>query len=375
MTRVAVRLLHAEATGDAGPLTRRLAAIRLGIAEEVAERFRAAGAADVRILAGPPDDIAFGRRLRELVLTDTASGLVVAGSGSLALARRSDLVTFLEVAAADEPRALANNRYSADVVAIACAGRLASLPDLPGDNALPRWLAEVAGYAVTDLRARPHLGFDVDSPLDAVLLDAAHRAPSGEVEDELAAATLRRVAGVAADPRAELVVAGRTSARTLRWLERHAAARVRALVEERGLRAATRLALGPVDPGPRSGRSPAAGTPGTERAAGTDRPPRSVLGLALDAAGPEALGNFLAQLGDAAVVDTRVLMAHRLGANEEAWPPPEDRYASDLLLVDRVRDPWLRALTAAAAAAPIPVALGAHTLVGPGLPIALRPGG
>jgi hypothetical protein len=32
-----------------------------------------------------------------------------------------------------------------------------------------------------------------------------------------------------------------------------------------------------------------------------------------------------------------------------------------------VHDPWLRALTASAAAAPIPVLLGGHTLVGPGV--------
>nr|MCU0479422.1 hypothetical protein [Chloroflexota bacterium] len=68
-----------------------------------------------------------------------------------------------------------------------------------------------------------------------------------------------------------------------------------------------------------------------------------------------------------AIVDTRVLLAHRLGPDEDAWPAVEDRFASDLLLADRVTDPWLRALTAAAARAPIPVLLGGHTLVGPGL--------
>ncbi len=66
-------------------------------------------------------------------------------------------------------------------------------------------------------------------------------------------------------------------------------------------------------------------------------------------------------------MDTRVLLAHRLGADEDAWPPPEDRFASDLLLANHVGDPWLRALTVSAVDAPIPVLLGGHTLVGPGL--------
>ena len=153
-----------------------------------------------------------------------------------------------------------------------------------------------------------------------------------------------------ADARAELVVSGRTSARELGWLERRTACRVRALVEERGLRAA--------------GARPS-----------TPRPPGSTLGMLLDRDGPDALGTILARLGDAAVVDSRVLIAHRLGPDERRWPTAEDRFASDLLLTDRVADPWLRALTVSAATAPIPVALGGHTLVGPGLRLVARAGG
>jgi hypothetical protein len=92
-----------------------------------------------------------------------------------------------------------------------------------------------------------------------------------------------------------------------------------------------------------------------------------MLGILLDGAGPEALGNLLGRLGEAAVVDSRVLLAHRLGPDERDWPPSEDRHASDLLLPDRVRDPWLRALTVSALGAPIPILLGGHSLVGPGI--------
>jgi hypothetical protein len=162
---------------------------------------------------------------------------------------------------------------------------------------------------------------------------------------------------------------GRTSAATLAVLERRTACRVRALVEERGLRAASRLAQ--AGSGATSPRLPAPGSPAfgppPAGAVRPTRPPASVLGLLLDRDGPDALGALLARLGDAAVVDSRVLLAHRLGADESTWPVPEDRFASDLLLPDRIADPWLRAVTAAAVAAPIPVLLGGHTLVGPGL--------
>jgi hypothetical protein len=96
-----------------------------------------------------------------------------------------------------------------------------------------------------------------------------------------------------------------------------------------------------------------------------------VIGLLLDAQGPAALGTILGELSDGAIVDSRVLLAHRLGADESGWPPPEDRFASDLLLHERVADPWLRELTRAAAEAAIPVLLGGHTLVGPGLRLLL----
>jgi hypothetical protein len=165
------------------------------------------------------------------------------------------------------------------------------------------------------------------------------------------------VRSVGADARAELVVTGRVSVDTLAWLRRGVPARIRAIVEERGLRASTGLA---------SGHRSRAGEPVVPQ-----RPPASLLGMLLERDGAGALGSVVTTLGEAAVVDTRVLLAHRLGVDEERWPPPEDRFASDLLLPGRIRDPWLQALTASAVEARIPVLLGGHSLVGPGLRLLL----
>ncbi len=342
MQPVAVRILHPIASPQAGELERWLADERRANADALTGRFRAAGATDVRILEGAPDRRPFGARLRELVPGEPLGGLVVLGSGAIPLARGSFVGDLVAVAASGDRRALTNSFYSADVVAIGDTSVLAGVPDLPSDNALPRWLRERTGYRVDDARGRWRLAIDIDSPLDVVLLGRAPLdARANVVRDRLT-----RLDGVAADPRAELVVAGRASASTLRWLERRTASRTRAILEERGLRS----------------RGLAEG----------QRPPRSLLGLALDERGPGALGEILAQLGDAAVVDSRVLLAHRLGPDEDGWPRPEDRFASDLLLPDRIEDPWLRALTAAARDAGIPVLMGGHTLIGPGLRLALR---
>jgi len=347
VTDVSVAILHPVPAPGAGPLVRAVAETRAGLADRHRAGFLAAGARRASVLTGREGDGApFGARLRAIAGDIGPGGLVVLGSGAVPLMTAADRRSFVAAAAADRPSALANNRYSADIVAIARARQiLAELPDLPSDNMLPRWLDEVAGVPVSDLRRRWRLGVDIDGPLDLVLLGARWSsaladADRARVEDRLGA-----VRGVLADDRAEVVVAGRTSPATLTWLERAGAARTRAFVEERGLRTS------------RPGQRPAA----------------SVLGALLDREGPVALGRLLATFGDGAIIDTRVLLAHRLGADEDGWPTAEDRFASDLLLHERVADPWLRELTAAAANAPIPVLLGGHTLVGPGLRLALRP--
>ena len=205
------------------------------------------------------------------------AGLIILGSGAIPLATADDRRAFVAAAGAEDHRALANNRYSADIVAISRANEvIADIPDLATDNALPRWLEEARGYAVTDLSRRWRLAIDLDSPVDLVM--TADESVQGS--PERAAAVRDRVEAfraVAGSRRAEILVAGRTSAWTLRWLERHTASRTRAIVEERGLRTACQ----------------------------DQRPPASVLGALLDRDGPGSVGRHLARLSEAAVIDTR----------------------------------------------------------------------
>jgi hypothetical protein len=346
VTRVNVIIFHPRAAAGAGPLSDAFAAIRGKNSERQAIGFRQAGA-EVTIVEDLDADATFGRRVRDVVEAVAPDGLVLLGSGSVPLATAADRRAFVATAGGPACHALANNRYSADIIAIAGAARLAGLPDLAADNALPRWLEESAGFEVADVRRRWRLQVDLDTPLDGLLipwLNADQALRDRDIPTSAIRTTLAAMAAAARDPSRELVVAGRTSAGTLRWLERTTASRTRALVEERGFR--TRPA--------------------------SQRPVRSTFGLLLDRDGPGALGAILAELGDAAVVDSRVLLAHRFGADERRWPGAEDRFASDLLLADRIADPWLRELTDGVIDAPIPIVLGGHTLVGPGLRLALR---
>ncbi len=344
MTEVSVAILHPGAGPDAGPLVRAVAEARAGLAERHRTGFLEAGARRAWIVTGHEDDKPFGARLRAIAADVGPGGLVVLGSGAVPLLTAADRRTFVAAAAATRPGALANNRYSADIVAIARARDvLAGVPDLPSDNGLPRWLDEVVGVPVVDLRRRWRLGVDIDGPLDLVLLGARWSSGLAAADRARVEARLVAIRDVVADSGAEVVVAGRTSPGALAWLERAGSARTRALVEERGMRTS------------RPGQRPAA----------------SILGALLERDGPSSLGAQLARLGEAAVIDSRVLLAHRLGADQRGWPPAEDRHASDLLLHERVADPWLQALTRSAADASIPVLLGGHTLVGPGLRLAV----
>jgi hypothetical protein len=353
VTRVAAIIFHPPPMPGAGPLVSAFEATRRANAERQAEGFRRAGADVVTIEEGGEHE-PFGRRLQRAVGRPAPDGLIVLGSGSIPLATVADRRAFVETAAGPNGHAVANNRYSADLVAAAGCDWLGDLPAVATDNGLPRWLEEQAGYTVTDLRRRWRLQVDLDTPLDGLLvgLVGGGRDRRGTAVAELASrgvptaairSALAAVRAVSRDPRGEMVVAGRASAAGLAWLERFTASRTRALIEERGFR--TR----PVH----------------------QRPVRSSLGLLLGRDGPGALGLVLAELGDAAVVDTRVLMAHQFGSDEGCWPAPEDRFASDLLLPAAIRDPWLRDLTRAALEARLPIVLGGHTLVGPGLRLAI----
>ena len=77
------------------------------------------------------------------------------------------------------------------------------------------------------------------------------------------------------------------------------------------------------------------------------RRPRSSAPL-LERDGPGSLGTHLAPLARRAPSSTAGCCSRTgSGADERAWPPAEDRFASDLLLADAIADPWLRDLTRA----------------------------
>lgn len=334
------------------------------LAADLSRRLGRLGAAVAPLASvAPPDGTPFhwGRWFVDAVrrAMDDAPGSVdaigYAGGSSLSLLADEALDDLLSPVPGE---VVANNRFSADAFVV--AGDLARACDFlegcSSDNAAVRALEE-GGWTARDLAAAPWSRFDVDTTLDLALLRLATRLPGMRrldpgVRSYLEMATLPgggalevphlgRIGEVMRDRSAELVVAGRVPASTWQELETETACRVRCFVEERGMRSA--------------------------RGADAARP-RSILAALMRRSSPGDLIAELAALGDAVVLDTRVLMA-AVGASADAvaWPPEEERFASDFIDAGRVRTPWLRELTEAAASSSVPFLFGGHALVSDGL--------
>lgn len=334
------------------------------LAGELSERLGRLGAAVAPLRPQrPPDGGAFhwGRWYAAATRTvlgeaaGTVDAIGYAGAGSLALLADAALDDLLSPVAGE---VVGNNRFSTDAFVVAgdLDRALSALEACGTDNAAVRAL-EAAGFAVRDLAAAPWSRFDVDTPLDLALLRLAATLPGGRRPSEavsrflamaqlpggrgLKVPQLDALGAVVRDRDAELLVAGRLPAATLAFLETETACRVRAFVEERGMRSARE-----------TGR------------------PRSLLATLMERTSPAELVAELARLGDAVVLDTRVLMAARgNSADASAWPPEEERFASDFGDHARIATPWLAELTRAAAEASVPVVLGGHALVSDGLRI------
>ena len=237
---------------------------------------------------------------------------------------------------------------------------LSTLPPLPSDNALPRWLEEHAGYAVSELRARDRLGIDLDTPSrhrPRRAVAASRRAWLRHAARQADGWSCRAWRSCAPSP-ATLTASSSSSAGAARgrcagWSAMSAAG-CASWPRSAGLRASSPLAI---NAGRQSHRHK------------TGRGQHSA--CCLISAAHLRWRKSSHQLGDGAIIDSRVLLAHRLGADESRWPSPADRFASDLLRPSEVGDPWLRELTESAAESRLPVLLGGHSLVGPGIPLLL----
>ncbi len=305
--------------------------------EPFAERIRAAHPdAEIALDRGA---FHFGQRLRDLVTEHGLAAPFYAGGGSGVFLADDDLRWIAETVADGENLLVANNFYSSDLVAFTPGDAIRRIEPPDTDNDLAWRLARQAGLEALALPPSAVSLFDLDTPMD-LMIAMAHPACPPRLRAYLHSlgldpAPVMRALEVLRKPGARVLLAGRVGSAARAYVEEHTPCTALALAEERGMRASGRMERGEV---------------------------RTVLGFFMRERGPRELFQALAGVADLVLLDSRVLLSH-LGR----WPTNTDRYRSDLLRPAGIADPALKALTEAAADAPIPVLLGGHSLVSGGL--------
>jgi hypothetical protein len=296
----------------------------------------------------PGEPFHFGRRLADLIRRAGADRVLYAGGGSAPLMGLQDWFGALDDFIGDRPQAVTNNLYSSDWIAFYPARTLAPrIALLERDNALGWVLSEEWDVPTRALAPSAATRLDLDTPADLLICRAHPRIGPrlrAALDEEGSRAdspygpmtgTVKSILGVMARDGSHLTIIGRSSPAAWAALDRATRCWVRLFVEERGMVASGRLRRGEV---------------------------RSLLADFLEYAGIDGFFTELASLAEAALMDTRVLMAARGG-----WPSPADRFNADLLRWQEVRDPFLREFARAAAQVPIPILMGGQSLVNGGL--------
>jgi hypothetical protein len=286
----------------------------------------------------PGEPFDYAARLRGIVARYGLQRPAVMGSGSVPLLGVDEFRLVVEQLDSRDPRFVTNNFFSADLTAWTPGEAIERCGPFERDNILPRRLRDDAGLASVVLPRTTATQFDLDTPSDLAVLSLSESLGPELAEAAqpaaAAAARYRAFMPLLCDRTRQVVVAGRVGgSQAWQYLERETACRVRLFAEERGL---------------------ATAPPGYQA--------RSLLGFLIEEVGVERFFQRMAELGDGAVIDTRVIEAH-LGLE----PSREDRFQSDLLAWQTIEDAFLRRFTKAAAEAPIPVLLGGHSLVSGGL--------
>jgi hypothetical protein len=290
----------------------------------------------VEIVRSEPGPIHVGEMLAQLVREYAIERLLYAGGGAAPLLPVASLAQVARRLREADNLVISNNRFATDWAGVApAAALLAHVKRLPRDNMLGWVLSTEGRLAAETLPATTATRLDIDTPLDLQVLRLhpdtmpALRAYLETLPLPLAA--LQQVVEVLGTPASHVFIAGRVAPDAWRTLNEATRCWLRVLAEERGMVSSGRQERGEVF---------------------------SLLGAYLETVGMETFFHGLDAWADAALIDSRVLLAQR-----GRWPADNDRFASDLGWAEAVEDEWLRGLTFAAREATVPVLLGGHGLM------------
>lgn len=297
------------------------------------------------------DEFRFGTVLSDIIREMKPAAVLYLGGATGPLLTEEEIEEAAETlrdAPKGEGLVLANNLFSSDIVGVAPAEAVLAVAPPSNDNGLAITLHLDARLKFEKMPESLGTLLDIDTPTDAMILSTcsglgprtsrffaeAQRKP-GVYQRLVDRSRLDAVAKVLSTPMAEIGLFGRVSPKAIEKVNAATRCRVRALSEERGMRSLGRAEAGTCD---------------------------SLLGRFMEELGPWTVVRHIAEVCSAALIDTRPLFSHRGRRVSKA-----DRFYSDLLMAEEVREAWARGFTEACREAGIPIILGGHSLLSGGL--------
>ncbi|MBP2019807.1 CTP:molybdopterin cytidylyltransferase MocA [Symbiobacterium terraclitae] len=280
----------------------------------------------------------FGRSLQRAVRASGADAVIYLSGAALPLIEQHEIAWIRQALLQGGPTVVVNNVQSVDLVAWYPASYLERVEPPENDNLLG-WLLQEAGMERVLIPHSAAIHFDLDTPTDYLILALSGRG-GPRAQAALRAVSwpgdrLRAAADILATELPEVALIGRVGSAIMEHFNRNLPVRLRVFSEERGMKALGREARGEV---------------------------RSLVADMVADLGPERFFDRMGDVCSAVFFDTRVLFTDR-GRRVSEW----DRFHSDLGMVERIGDPFVRAFTRAAVNCRIPVVLGGHSVVAGGL--------
>lgn len=276
----------------------------------------------------------FGEFLCSTLKQHSPPAILYLGGGACPFLREEDLDQLASSLLKAREGFLSNNLFSSDLVGWTPASRALDLRLPEKDNALAYLLLQ-AGLPLVPIPGDPSFLCDLDTPTDVALFSFHPSCPEGVKEVASFFSSLQRrsrgIISLLAQEGKELFLWGRAGSWAFSFLNQKVRARIRLFSEERGMKAQERE---------------------------KNQQVISLLGLLLEGKSPRDFFSLLSRICHGAILDTRVLMAHR-----RIPVTTSDRFYSDAGEYEKIKDPFWREFAYQAWQAPIPVLLGGHSLV------------
>ncbi len=281
-----------------------------------------------------------GNYLADLVSRRLPESVICMGGASAPLATADDFEEVARALRSADGVVVANNMVSADIMGFRPAAAIGRIKPPESDNFLAYLLREI-GLTPVLLPEVPVVGMDADTPADYALLalhpHAGARTLCAIDKSEWLRMPVQKALAATMDRHCRVFLSGRVGPAVMSYIKENLQWRLRVVTEERGLKS-----IG----------------------AGGDRGRRvhSITGKLLDLMGDDGFFDYLEQICDLALIDTRVVFAH--------WgmePRAGDRFNSDLGRPEGIGNERMRSLTEAVNRRRIPILFGGHSLVNGGL--------